>query len=137
MRTWTKLLVVGWSILCIGIIVVSFQIMKKDYVAETYSIWAPLLVPEKVGDGVERLAAWLYPNQNERFLSKEQFIERVKGAKGVELKSEHTVKNKAIYLYLPIYSFVVWAFPILVFVAVGRLFEKNPTNNKSDTSATS
>ncbi len=128
MKTWTKFLVIGWSVVCVGIVVVSFEIMKKDYVTEDYSIYAPQRVEKKEIDGDIYLGAVLYTNPNE-FLSKEQFIERVKGAKAIELQSGHKI-NKSIYLYLPIYSFVIWAFPILVFVMLGYLFEKSSTIGK-------
>lgn len=127
MKTWVKYLIIGWSIVCIGIIVVSFQILKKDYIQEDFSIDLLLRTPEKVGDNIELIADFLYFDQNEKSLSKDQFIERIKGSKAIEFQSKHTVKNKSIYLYLPIYSFIIWAFPILLFTLLGVLFEKTRT----------
>ena len=124
MKAWTKYLVIGWSIICVGITIVSFQIMKNDYIQEDYDIFLPLRVPEKLEGGLEFMGPLIYADEKEKFLSKEQFIERAKGAKSIELRGTSKVKNKAIYLYLPIYAFVVWALPILMFVLVGNLFGK-------------
>ena len=119
MKTWLKYLVIGWSIVCIGIVIVSFQIMKKDYVKDSYNIDLPM----QSGPGLLPIARIIFDNENE-MLSKEQFIEVIKGCKSIELRSEHKVINRAIYLYLPIYSFIVWALPILVFAFLGIIFEK-------------
>lgn len=125
MKTRVKYLVIGWSILCIGIIIISFEIMKKDYIQEDFDIFLPLKVPLKTEvSNLEIIAESLYHN-DEDFLSKEKFIERVKVAKSIELRSNFKVKNKSIYLYLPFYTFIVWAFPILMFALLGNLFEKN------------
>jgi hypothetical protein len=132
MKTWAKFLVVGWSIVCIGIVAVSYQVMKKDYVDDSYKIFLPFRTPEDMGGGVKRLANWLYANEDEQYLSKEQFIERAKGARALDLQSEHKVKNRAIYLYLPIYSFAIWALPLLVFVILGHLFAKDSKAMESE-----
>lgn len=125
MKTWAKYLVIGWSIICIGVILLSFQIMKDDFIKQDYDIYLPLKVPEKINDNFEFIGSSLYHN-DEKFLSKEEFIKRVKGIKSIELQSDYKV-NKAIYLVLPIYAFMVWALPILMFALLGNLFGKNKT----------
>jgi hypothetical protein len=91
----------------------------------------PLKVPLKTeGSNLTLIAESLYHNDDE-FLSKEKFIERVKVAKYIELHSNFKVKNKSIYLYLPIYAFMVWAFPILMFALLGNLFKTNRNTSQS------
>lgn len=126
MKTWIKLLIIGWSIVSVAIIIVSYQVMKYNYVTEDYSVELPLRTPVK-GDTFTILSSIIYHDDNMKFLSKQEFIEHIKDAKSINLHSSHTVKNRGIYLYLPLYSFVIWAFPILIFALLGILFERSKT----------
>jgi hypothetical protein len=58
MKQWTKYLVIGWSIVSIGVIIVSFQILKTDYIQDDYEIMIVLKTPEKIAEfpNVELLA---------------------------------------------------------------------------------
>jgi hypothetical protein len=110
-KAWIRMLVIGWSIVSVGIILVSYQVMKHGYVTEDYSVELPL--QGSFSGEITGISRLLYADRDDQYLSKQQFLESIKDAKAINLHSSYTVKNQAIYLYLPIYSFVIWAFPIL------------------------
>jgi hypothetical protein len=130
MKTWVKYLVIGWSLICVGIIIVSFQIMKNDYIQYDYTFWPS--EPQNLGKGEtsgkgagwEEVIPFLFTHEG-NLLTKDQFIERIKGAKSIQAISFHKVKDRSIYVYLPIYALIVWALPILMFALLGILFGKN------------
>jgi len=93
--------------------------MKIDFIREDYNIILPL---HESGDGW-KLSRSIFSN-DEEFLNKDEFIKRIKEAKKIELQAHYKIKNKSIYLFLPIYAFLVWGLPILVFSLVGNLFSK-------------
>jgi len=96
--------------------------MKKEFVQEDYAIDLPLCQPELLGENIKRIGNIIY--YNKEFLSKDEFIEQIKGVKSIELKSTHKVKNNKIYIFLPLYAFGIWAIPIFVFSLVGNLFSR-------------
>lgn len=122
MRIWMKYLIIGWSIVVVGLLIISFQIMKKQFIQEDYEIALPLCKPEVVDKNIEFIAGVLYYDDNEKFLSKHEFINRIKGVKSIKLESNHRVKDNVIYIALPLYTFGLWALPIFVFALVGNLF---------------
>lgn len=132
MKTWIKFLIIGWSFVSAAIIIVTYNVMKYEFVTEDYSIELTHNTSElKPGDIYDlrkaTVISYLYDDYYKMPLYKSEFIERIKNAKSINLHSSHSVNNKAIYLYLPLYSFVVWAFPILVFTLMGIVFEKSKT----------
>ncbi len=134
MKTLIKYLIVGWSIVTISIIIISYQIMKEEFIQEDYFISFPLKNPEKISDKITLIAEGLFGRDKDGYptvLTKKEFVEKIKKAKGVTIESQNKVKNKLIFLFLPLYSFTVWAVPILIFSLIGILFGKN----KGDTAS--
>ncbi len=131
MRTWMKYLVIGWSIISVGIIIISFQFMKKDFIEEAYEIYTVYKTPEKENSSSnwETIGENLFYEKDDhdlfnKFISKEEFVERMKKAKGINIYTKNRIKDRSIYVQLPLYAFAVWAIPILVFSLVGSLFTK-------------
>lgn len=141
MKTWIKYLIIGWSIVCVGIIIVSYLIMKREYVREDYGISivykaSPNPTPGQIYNTWEILGESLFKDVDRKegellLLSKEEFVQAIKRAKGdlsklkgIEIQSNSQVKDKSIYLALPLYSFTVWAIPILIFSLIGIIFQK-------------
>jgi|GEM_PF-2599355 hypothetical protein len=131
MKVWIKYLIIGWSIACVGIVIVSFQLMKSHFIEEDYFITATLKEPvkETLKDGRE----WTQTGEmlfgygdvfNEIALTKKEFVDRMKKAKGITIESKNTVRDNLIYIVLPIYVFTIWAIPILVFSLVGLIFDR-------------
>ncbi len=132
MKTWIRFLTIGWSFVSAAIIIVTYNVMKYEFVTEDYIIElthnSSELKPGDIYDlRKQTIVSYLYNNYNGMPLYKSEFIERIKNVKSINLNSSHSVDNKSIYLYLPLYSFVVWAFPILVFTLLGILFERGRT----------
>ncbi len=129
MRIWMKYLIVGWSIISVGIILVSFQIMKYDFINEDYEITEYLKnsttnpIAISLGEELFRDNAF-----GQWAITKTEFINRIKNSKNIHLQSNHKVQNRTIYLYLPIYGFMVWGIPIFIFSLLGDLFGKNKGN---------
>jgi len=131
MKVWAKYLVVGWSVIAAAIVVVSFTLMKSHFVEEEYEIMMAYKVPEKVAAANNTQSDWELVGENlfqgqDAFdsisITKKQFVERMRKAKGVTIESKQRVKDNALYLYLPLYAFAVWMMPILVFSLLGMLF---------------
>jgi hypothetical protein len=138
MKGWMKYLIIGWSIVSVGLVIVSFQLAKSDFIKEDYEIMMVLKAPEKAAltpppgyilDEPEVIAEKLFPGQKAKdfldgldpSITKKEFVDKIKKAKGVTIESKTKV-NKAIYMILPIYAFLVWGIPILVFSLVGVIF---------------
>lgn len=138
MKAWMKYLIIGWSIVSVGIVIVSFQLMKLNSIEESHSIMLVYKAPEKpaptgnVSDGWEVIAEDLFYNKNgndllspfDPTITKKEFVDKMKKAKGITIESKSKVKDNSIYLWFPIYSFLVWGVPILVFSLVGLLFSR-------------
>ncbi len=131
MGIWTKYLIVGWSLITVGIILVSFQIMKYDLIKEDYELTEFLKTSETTPKDVSIEGELFKDNAfGEWAITKSEFISRIKNSEGIRLRSNHKIQYQKIYLYLPIYGFVVWSAPICVFALLGFLFGKAKTNNK-------
>lgn len=132
MKIWIKYLIIGWSIMCIGIIVVSYQIMKFNFVNEEYEITMSYKVPAKIPSQESKANDWiivaetLFPQGlvDQAFTTQKEVKEKLMKAKGVTIKSKNEVKDNLIYVFLPLYAFIIWAFPILIFSLIGILFGK-------------
>jgi hypothetical protein len=148
MRTWIKYLIIGWSIVSIVLVIVSFQLAKSDFVKEDYEIMMVLKAPEKAAltpppgyilDEPEVIAEKLFPKQKAKdflhgldpSITKKEFVDKIKKAKGVTIESKTKV-DKAIYVILPIYAFLVWGIPILVFSLVGVIFGRGKGNQTKE-----
>ncbi len=131
MKSWTKFLIIGWSIVSLGIIIISYQIMKKEYIQEDYEVSVILKTPQKISPNFELIAEPLFKDENIKegniLLTKMEFVEVIKKAKGIEIQSKSIVKDKSIYLILPIYAFAIWMIPVTVFSLLGLLFTRRET----------
>ena len=134
MNTWMKYLVVGWSIVSLGIILVSFQLMNKNLINENYIIPLPETLQAKISEAKKHD----YTNQEvidylqdkfkelidrETLSIKAEELNKLLMTKELHIKSQHNV-DSIIYLILPIYAFGIWAIPILVFSIVGSIFSR-------------
>lgn len=131
MRIWAKYLIIGWSIVSVGIIIVTFQIMKAAFIDEDYEITIAYKTPEKVQATGNTQKEWEIVGEtlfhdvfDEISITKKQFIERIQKAKGITIESKHKLNDYKIYIYLPLYAFAVWGVPIVVFTLLGILFSK-------------
>lgn len=131
MKIWAKYLIIGWSIVTVAISILSFQIMKSHFGQEKYDILINYKEPEVVAaadngqDGWEFVGESLFYGKDiydKITITLKEFVDRMKKAKGVTIDSKTTIKDKSIYLYLPLYVFAIWAVPILVFCFLGLLF---------------
>lgn len=127
MRSLLRYFVIGWSIVTIGILIVSYGIMKKDYVQEQYEIVLSTKDPEAFEVAFSQVSANIFHyTDNEgvaHLTNKPTMLDNV-DRKGIKVRSNNQVKNARIYLFLPIYAFLIWALPIAVFSLLGRLFLK-------------
>jgi len=139
MKIWAKYLTIGWSIVTVAIVIVSFQLMKSHFIEEDYEVMMVYKVPEKMPatdkfpHDWEAVAENLFYNKTDPLgllefntisITKKQFVDRMKKAKGVTIESKTKIKDKSAYLFLPLYAFGVWAIPILLFSLVGLLFSR-------------
>jgi hypothetical protein len=126
MRTWMKYLVIGWSIVSVGIAALCLPVMKTHFIKEDYRVIMALKTPEKFGD-LERIGEDLFYDSkngiNDVSISKQEFVERMKKVKGVTIESKTTV-DSIIYKLLPIYTFFLWCIPITVFLLVFDIFDR-------------
>lgn len=139
MKAWIKYLILGWSIVSVGITIVSFQIMKSQFIEEDYQVSVFYKEPEKgSADGRKEIGVLLFDykdplgllKNDPMTITKKEFVDMMKMAKDVNIVPKSWVKDRAIYLYLPMYAFVVWAIPIVVFSLVGLLFSRKVEQNK-------
>jgi hypothetical protein len=133
MKLWAKYLIIGWSIVTVAIVIVSFQLMKSHFIEEDYEIMMVYKEPEKMPASDNGPGHWEAVAENLFFnkdvfdtiaITKKEFVDRMKKAKGVTIDSKTTIKDKSVYLFLPLYTFLVWTIPILVFSLVGFLFSR-------------
>jgi len=131
MKDWIKFLIIGWSIVSLGILIVSFQIMKEDFIQEDYEIMMIYKTPEKIAPTENFPHEWEAVAENLFYgkdifdniaITKKQFVERMKKAKGVTITSKNRIKNRSVYTFLPVYAFGIWALPIIVFSLIGIVF---------------
>jgi len=124
MKAYFKYLILGWSIVSVGLIVLAYQIIKKDIIQENYEIRLPEKIPDKLASqGFTFLGTFLYHDL--KCLSKKEFTKRLKDAKEIDIYSSYKIKEpKAFYILFPIYAFLIWALPIIVFSLLGLVFKK-------------
>ena len=131
MNTWMKYFIFGWSLITVGVILVSFQIMKYDFIKEDYGLTEYLKNSGTNPEGVSIEEDLFRDNAFGQWaITKSDFINRIKNSEGIRLKSNHRVKDRKIYLYLPVYGFIVWSVPIFVFYLLGCLGRKEKQNDK-------
>jgi len=149
MKTWMKYLVIGWSIVSVGLIMVTFQIMKKGFIEERYYIPLSESLPPEFGtrktvEGNE-LEGFKVPEgyilkhkgrdllevivkdklaEQDIYLDDIEFDTLINGIKGINVVSSHRVKNTRILINGTIYAFLIWVLPILVFSLVGMIFSR-------------
>jgi hypothetical protein len=129
MTTWMKFLVIGWSIVCVGIMLFTYPIMKKQYIDEDYEIYLALKEPVKVGKNSYRLSESLF-QQDER-ITKKQMVSRLQDT-NIENITITTIQKRfddRIYIVLPLFTFLVWVIPVTVFSLVGVLFSRRTDNH--------
>ena len=137
MRIWARYLIIGWSIVTLAIVIVTFQLMKSHFIEEDYEVTLVYKTPEKVKSATNSDKEWEIVAESLFFgkdvfdtisITKKEFIERIKKAKSVTIESKNKVKDTSVYLFFPIYAFIVWSIPVLVFSLIGLLFSrKNET----------
>ena len=119
MNTFSKYLVIGWSIACIGIFVISYQQITFDYrqlTAELYMLkphaegWQDFLKVDSLKEPPRKVPQWL----------KEVAAHNPKYLEYREISS----LDKKFYRTLPLFCFAVWAIPIVGFSAVKILYSK-------------
>ena len=147
MKIWAKYLIIGWSIVTFAIVIVSYQLTKSWFTE--YEIMAVYKVPEKMATtnnapGWEVVAKDLFYIEGDPLalmpgsgvempgvgvettsITKDEFLDKMKKAKGITIRPRTNVKDESIYLFLPLYAFAVWMLPVLVFSLVGLLFSRN------------
>lgn len=135
MKTWMKYLIIGWSIACVGIFIVSYQMLKSEAIVERHSVTLIPRSPENATPAYDWEAAGddLFGRDivdkkidplsfYEPSITKQEFVHRMKNAKGVIIESKTRAIGKIIYVLFPIYAFAIWAIPITVFLVLGMIF---------------
>ena len=119
MKAFFKLLVIGWSIACIGIFIISYKEMKLG----TQSIKVELNMLKPSGGG------WQEVLKIESLIEPPGVIPKwfkevaAQNPKSLEYRETNSLEGM-FYFLLPAFCFAVWAIPILVFSTVGLLFGK-------------
>ncbi len=124
MTEWMKYLVIGWSIVCVGIALFTYPIMKKQFIDEDYEIYLPFKEPVKVGKNSYQLTEPLF--QQDEHITKKQMVSRLQNT-NIENITITTVQKRfddRIYVILPLFTFFVWFVPVTVFSLVGVLFTR-------------
>jgi hypothetical protein len=119
MKTFFKLLVIGWSIACIGVFAVSYKEMRLG--AQSTTVELNMLVPSGGGwQDVLRIESLAEPPG----VVPQWFKEiAAHNPKSLEYREKNTLEGR-FYLLLPTFCFAVWGIPIVVFSTVGLLFGK-------------
>jgi hypothetical protein len=139
MKTWMKYFIIGWSIACVGIFIVSFQMLKSESLVERHTV---TLIPESPesaqGDDWETVGKYLFGSDlvekkmdpfsfHEPSITQREFVYKMKKAKGVIIESKTRVMGKILYVVFAIYAFAIWAIPITAFMILGLIFSMQGT----------
>lgn len=153
MNTWIKYLIIGWSIVSVGLVVLSFRVTKRSIIEEKYFISLPESIQHKISriitprlpegfildmtnykkEGftdqeifdytLKKLAEML--SDAKITLTTKEFNTILKDVKELQIESQHKVKNPLeFYILFPLYAFLIWALPIIVFSLVGLVFSR-------------
>lgn len=119
MKAFFKLLVIGWSIACIGVFVISYKEMKLG--AQSITVELNMLKPSGGGwqDVLKIESLTEPPNVIPKWFKEIA----AQNPKSLEYRQTNNLERK-FYLLLPTFCFAVWGIPILVFSSVGLLFGK-------------
>lgn len=119
MKAFFKLLVIGWSIACVGIFIISYKEMKLG--TQSTKVELNMLKPSGGGwQDVLKIESLTQPPG----VIPQWFKEiAVQNPESLEYRETNSLEGK-FYFLLPMFCFAVWAFPILVFSTVGLLFGK-------------
>ena len=134
MKTWMKYLVIGWSIVSVAVVVISFQIMREDIIEEEYYIPLPELLKAKIreakqdGYNDQEIVDFLLNKLKELITQKklsptEEELNALLKTKEIQVRFHRNV-DPIFYIVLPIYAFLIWGIPILVFSLVGIMFSR-------------
>jgi len=119
MKTFFRLMVIGWSIACIGIFIVSYKELKlasQSTRVELHMLkpsgggWQDVLKIESLSEPPGVAPQWFKEIADHNPAS-------------LEYRETNSLHGK-FYFLLPVFCFSVWAAPVLVFSAVGLLFGK-------------
>lgn len=125
MKAFFKLMVIGWSIACIGIFIISYKEMKlgvQSIKVELYMLkpsgggWEDVLKVESLTEPPGVIPQWFKEIASQN-------------PKSLEYRETHSLEGN-FYLLLPIFCFAVWAVPISVFSILGLLFGKKENLHK-------
>lgn len=119
MRAFFKLLVIGWSIACIGIFIVSYKEMKLG----SQSIKVELNMLKESGGGWQDVLKIESLTEPPGVIPKWFKEIAAQNPKTLEYRETNSLEGN-FYFMLPIYCFGIWAIPILVFSVIGILFGK-------------
>ncbi len=134
MKTWMKYLIIGWSIVSVVVVLISFQIMREDIIEEEYYIPLPELLQTKIkeakqdGYNDQEIVDFLL-NQLEELITQkklsptEEELNALLKTKEIQVRFQRNVEP-ILYIVLPIYAFLIWALPILVFSLIGTIFTR-------------
>lgn len=94
MKIWIKYFIIGWSIINVGILIVSFQIMKSEFIKTSIGVKlqkteAPS--PGALFSGSDREKSMF--KDSESFISKEEFLNRMKNEKGIIIDKKEKVSK--------------------------------------------
>lgn len=119
MKAFFKLLVIGWSIACVGIFIISYKEMKLG----THSIKVELYMLKPSGGGWQDVLKIESLTEPPGVIP--QWFKEVaaQNPKSLEYRETNSLEGR-FYFLLPTFCFAVWAIPILVFSTVGLLFGK-------------
>ena len=119
MKAFFKLLVIGWSIACVGIFVIFYKEMKLGAQATK----AELCMLKPSGGGWEDVLKIESLTEPPGVIPKWFKEIATQNPKSLEYRETNSLEGK-FYFQLSMFCFAVWACPILVFSSVGLLFGK-------------
>lgn len=133
MRTWAKYLTIGWSIVTLAIVITSFQLLKYNFIEEDYEVTVNYKMPEKMASTNDVENQWEVVGESlfhgkdvfaATSITKKEFVDRIKRAKGITIETKNRVKENSVYILFPFYAFIIWTIPIIVFSLIGLLFSR-------------
>jgi len=124
MLPFIRALIIGWSLISIAISYYMFDLMKNDFTEEQY-YFTYLKSSEKLTGSNDDSEVRIILEELSRRGAFKQFLEQLKedaefGGKYVE----YVDVEPKFYLLFPIYVFLIWSIPILVFCILSFTFKK-------------
>lgn len=129
MKTYFKLLIIGWSICSIPICFTLFSTVKTSYMEQRH-YFVILKHPDRHTREDAKELHYIWKEFERLGAINRQIEEMIKDKSDVGQYVEYTNVDSALYVWYPIMCFLIWSIPITVFSLLGILFERRKTKEK-------